>query len=51
MTREELRQAARELLGKAFTAAAVDLPQPYVVQAAVAILVTPEPKREEDAVT
>lgn len=45
MTRDELKQAAIECLGRTFKATGIDpVPQAHVLQAAVAILATPDPK-------
>lgn len=41
MTREEMKQAAIDCLGKAFKEGGVD---PHLVQAAVSIVLTPDPK-------
>lgn len=46
MTRDELKQAAIDCLGQAFKAANADtVPLAHVVQAAVTILLTPEPTK------
>jgi hypothetical protein len=44
MTREELRKAAIECLGKAFKTQASDpVPPSHVLQAAVSVLLAPDP--------